>query len=826
MTTNNFLEKTASALGYEAETQVSNATLAGKSINAFLSQVSLASLLFYQTFDPATELYYNETNLGFVLEIAPLLGGSQETVKALNGILTDILPDGAISQWLLWASPKIEQAISSWTQARSVRGGWYEKLAKEREAHLLKGAYSSLIKSAPHSRLRNYRCFVSVNLPLGEKEEAQLLEIRDKIQSVFAVIKSHSSIMRPKQLLSLLYDMVNPSKTPYSAEKKWETSRSLAGQMVSPETKLTLTENALTLSEDYVVTTYSVEQLPEQWAQHLNAELLGSEENAHRHPLGEFYLSAVVRPLNVESAKTRALFQNHQAEKTVKGMVAKFLPRAGKIYSDWKYATAQLDAGERLVEIAYQAMCYSPKNEVGRAESAIKEVFNAKGWKLKRDSYISLQTWLTMLPMRVDNALFDDLKYFNRIRTVLSLNATNLLPIQGEWKGGSSPGILLFGRRGQAIWVDNFANQEGNYNVIVTGMSRSGKSVLLQEQAFSVASHGGRVIVFDIGRSFEKSCKQLGGQFIEFHPDSPICINPFTTILDFNESISLLLPLYAKMASNKRELDDIEESYLQQAIRATWQIYGNQGDADKIAKWLATHHDVRARDLSTMLDAWTNEGQYGRYVNGMCTLDFNNPYIVLELEELSGKKELQSVVLMTMMYHVTEVMYRGDRTQKIQCIIDEAWDLLDDKLGGKFIEVGYRRAAKYKGAFMSGTQTLQDYDKSDSSRAIKANSSQVIILKQEPDIIEKAALANLIDDTPHFKMTLKSLRTEAGQYAEMCIKIGSSYSVARLLLDPFSSTLYSSKAEHVNSVKAFLKSGYSHEQAIRLTSERILREEI
>lgn len=826
MTSNNLLEKTASTLGYEPETQVSHATLAGKSLNAFLSQVPLASLLPYQAFNPATELYYNETNLGFVLEIAPLLGGSQETVKALNGILTDILPDGAISQWLLWASPKIASSISQWTQARSVRGGWYEKLAKEREAHLLKGAYASLIKSAPHSRLRNYRCFVSVNLPLGEKEETQLLGIRDKMQSVFQVIKSHSSIVRPNQFLSLLYDMVNPSQTPFSANRKWETSRSLAGQMVSSETQLSLTENALSLSDDYVVTTYSVEQLPEQWLQHLNGELLGSEENAHRHPLGEFFLSAVVCPLNVESAKTKALLKHHNAEKTVKGMVAKFLPRAGKIYSDWKYATAQLDAGERLVEIAYQAMCYSPKNEASRAESAIKEVFNAKGWKLKRDKYISLQTWLAMLPMRVDNALFDDLKCFNRIRTILSFNATNLLPLQGEWKGEHSPGMLLFGRRGQIIWHDNFANQEGNFNMLVTGMTRSGKSFFMQEAAYSIASSGGRVFVFDIGRSFENSNKLVGGQFVEFKPDSPICINPFTHIQDFNESISLLLPLYAKMASNKRELDDIESSYLQQALRATWQAYGNEGNADKIAQWLSAHADVRARDLSVMLDAWTAEGQFGRYVNGVCTLDFNSPHLVLELEELSGKKELQSVVLMTMMYHVTEVMYRGDRTQKIACIIDEAWELLDDKLGGKFIEVGYRRAAKYKGAFISGTQSLQDYDKNESSRAIKANSNTLIILKQKPEIIEAAARANLIDDTPHFKMTLKSLHTEVGQYAEMCIKVGSSYSVARLIIDPFCSTLYSSKPEHVTSIKAFLKSGCTLEQAVRLTSERILREEI
>lgn len=800
--------------------------LAGKSLNQHLGQIPLTDLLPYQSFDPETELYYNQGSIGFVLEVAPLVGASEETVQSLNGLLSEILPDEAIAQCTLWASPKIYPFVQPSTQKRGERGGWFEKMAKEREAFLLKGVRQSLISSIPPFRVKNFRCFVSVVMAIGEDKTTEtLMACRDKLKNAFSAMKTMALPLRPEAFISLMYDWVNPDLSPFTHFKAWDETRPLGAQMVSPETQLLMTEEGLQLNE-VMVTTYSPESFPKEWIQSLNRELLGAEDNDYRQPLGEYFISVTLRKLNSETMKTKAIFKTHQAEKLANSVIAKFLPRAKKIYQDWRYASERLDVGDKVVELAYQVVCYGPHSAIQATESAIKEVYNTKGWQLKREKYISLQTWLAILPMRVDRALFADLGAFHRTRTLLSFNAANLLPLQGEYKGGTSPGMLLLGRRGQLIWFDPFANTVRNYNMAVAGKSGSGKSVFMQELATSVTGAGGRVFIFDIGRSFEKSCKYLGGNFLEFHPDTPICINPFSIIDKFEESLELLIPMFAQMVSSKRDLDDLEESFLQQALRAVWDSHQREGNASLVAQWLAGHNDQRAKDLANMLYPYTEAGRYGRYFNGSCSLDLSNPYIVLELEELKVKKDLQAVVLMVMMYHVTECMYRGDRKQRILCIIDEAWDMMDSKTGGKFIEVGYRRAAKYNGAFVSGTQMLDDYNKSPSSRAARANADILAILTQDASSIEYAADNKLIDDNPHFKKTLKSVKTVENQYAEICIYSSQGYGVTRLLLDPFSSTLYSSKGVVVAAINEQVAKGVSLEEAILSVSEALKRGEL
>lgn len=64
---------------------------------------------------------------------------------------------------------------------------------------------------------------------------------------------------------------------------------------------------------------------------------------------------------------------------------------------------------------------------------------------------------------------------------------------------------------------------------------------------------------------------------------------------------------------------------------------------------------------------------------------------MLELEELSAKKDLQAVVMFLLMYKITQEMYLTRNQIKI-CIIDEAWSLLGSGSSGEFIESGYRRA--------------------------------------------------------------------------------------------------------------------------------------
>ena len=58
-----------------------------------------------------------------------------------------------------------------------------------------------------------------------------------------------------------------------------------------------------------------------------------------------------------------------------------------------------------------------------------------------------------------------------------------------------------------------------------------------------------------------------------------------------------------------------------------------------------------------MLHPYTRDGAYGKYFDSEASIDFGADLIVLELEELKSKKDLQTVVLLIVMYRITREMY-------------------------------------------------------------------------------------------------------------------------------------------------------------------------
>ena len=56
-------------------------------------------------------------------------------------------------------------------------------------------------------------------------------------------------------------------------------------------------------------------------------------------------------------------------------------------------------------------------------------------------------------------------------------------------------------------------------------------------------------------------------------------------------------------------------------------------------------------------------GAYVSFFEGEANIDFDNHFIVLELEQLNTKKSLQAVVLMLLMYLIDVEMRRGERSQ-------------------------------------------------------------------------------------------------------------------------------------------------------------------
>jgi len=418
--------------------------------------------------------------------------------------------------------------------------------------------------------------------------------------------------------------------------------------------------------------------------------------------------------------------------------------------------------------------------------------------------------------MVFSEGMYQDLKRFHRLRTMTAFNAMNVAPLQGEWQGTATPALLLPGRRGQLCTWFPFDEQEGNYNVAICAKSGSGKSTFTQELIVASLGLGARVWVIDAGRSYEKTCHLLGGEFLCFQADQPIGINPFSHIRDFdNEALRLLKPLVATMAHPTSSASDEEMAFIEQALKHAWQHKGRKASITSLVEWLKSQDHPVCDNLALLLYSYTKAGMFGRYFEGEATIHLDNPFMVLELQELKNKPDLQAAVLLVMMYHITQTMYLSERSQPKLCIIDEAWDLLGSRMNGakQFIETGYRTARRFRGSFTTITQSISDYYRSDAAQAAFENSDQKILLAQTPESIHHAKTQHYLDMDP-FREKIYNCLQKTDDYAECVINSPSHFSVHRIVLDPFSRILYSSKGEEFEAVKQYQKQGDSLPEAI------------
>ncbi|MCF6318562.1 MAG: ATP-binding protein, partial [Proteobacteria bacterium] len=146
---------------------------------------------------------------------------------------------------------------------------------------------------------------------------------------------------------------------------------------------------------------------------------------------------------------------------------------------------------------------------------------------------------------------------------------------------------------------------------------------------------------------------------------------------------------------------------------------------------LLSQAEVRAKDMGTMLFPYTKKGAYGRFFNGPNNVDLTNPLVVVELEELKERKDLQAVIVQMMIITISNQMFLGDRRTPFHIVFDEAWDMLRHKQSGAFIETLARRLRKYRGSLIVGTQSINDFFENPGARAAYDNSDWMCLLSQK-----------------------------------------------------------------------------------------------
>lgn len=766
---------------------------------------SFFHFLPFESFDEGTDLFYMNKSLGFCFEIAPIVGSDEAFEEELHNLMTNVLKEGECLQFLLLADPRTESFLKGWKNARE-KDSIFEKLAQKRKDFFKKDVCN-----------RNFRCILSFskqvnNQSFDEKEILARKETIKKLFSQFTLIKT----LNAKDLINFCSLLINAS---FDAEDvEWNPQALIKEQLCAGE-GLKVDDDQISW-KGQVLKTYRIKDYPKQWSLWGMQKFIGDEVRdsyCYREP---FYLHYAIYAPVQEKEKLKLNLKMASTEKQAQSpFIAKYIPSLQQEYQDCQFVRQRLHEGDGVVKTYFTVGIFSSPEKIEANAQLIESIFRSNYFSLQENGYLHLLAHLSALPMAFAQK-FSALSELNLLKTTLSSECPNLLPIQAEWHGTPSLAMLLLGRRGQIASWSPFDNQNGNYNACVVGTSGSGKSFFMQDLLCSVAGTGGRCVVIDNGNSFEKLCKILKGQHIDFEQSADLCLNPFSLVSEENRENMLVLitRLVSAMASPKGRLTEVEEGLIERAVHHVWAKEQQEADIESVARYFEKADSEIARNIAYMLTSFGKAGNYGKYFCGKNNINLDKQIVVAELKALEDKPELRNVVLMLLLMTIYNDVVLGDRQTPYMIVIDEAWTLLSGEIS-KFIDKLSRTLRKYKGSLVIATQNIKDFIDFPAAKVAYANSDWKCLLRCPVITDDEATELGLERE----KILLPRLKKKSGEFSELIIssKASQTSSVLQLRVDPFSNLLYSTTPEEYAKIHTLLEKGMSHFQAIeKLLEER------
>ncbi len=783
------------------------------------AQFPIADLLQVEAYDPDNKVFLLDDNqIGFGFLCRPLPGSDGKEADQLKSVLKQAWPAGTMISFVLFASQNINEQVNTMLRMRLGYESTVEHEAINNRAQYLFNGTLNPIDQYSGIKIRETHSVITVILPIAdtfptEKEVQHASELRSQFDSTFSSVGFGPVPLDADIYVELMSSILNQGKNASWRDRmkiEAEDDKPLKYQVLDYDRTVEVFSDHLKVGET-LIKTLSVKRFPRATIQGNAAWYLGDLLNGRNGIRENCIISFTIYVPDQQSSKDKLQTKRTWANNQAYGPLLKFVPMLAAKKNGFDVLFKELDEGEAVVRCNMTVIVFAEnRDKLVRASSEARNYLGIRQFQVMEDKFFNLPLFIAALPFGADRKAVEE-SY--RYKTMAITHALPLLPIYGDWKGTGTPMMTFASRNGQLMSYCLF-DSETNYNATVAAQSGSGKSFLTNYLITAYRSTGAQVWVIDVGRSYEKLAKAFGGDFVEFTPDANICLNPFELIQVYSDEEDVLIGLLSAMAAPTEQLTDLQTAALRRHTSRVWEEKGTTMMVDDIEQSLLQDDDKRVQDIGRQLFAFTSSGQYGKYFNGKNNVNFENPFTVLELEELKGRKHLQQVVLLQLIYQIQQDMYLGERDRKKIVIIDEAWSLLTEGDVAKFIEHGYRRFRKYNGAAITITQSVNDLYASPTGRAIAENSANTFLLGQKSESINLIMKEGRLPLSEGGFRILKSVHTIRGQYSEIFFHTERGSGVGRLTVDNFSKLLFSTAPDDVQAINNKIKTGLNTAGAI------------
>jgi len=419
----------------------------------FFRIYQLKDLLPYEVYDEEHGIYIHTAYTGFCLELAPIVGSSEGLENDLQFLINEVFEEGAYVQWVLWADPNVGTVLDHWQQARMGQGAMLEQLAKRRTDYFRKA-----ISEGRGMPPRTFRCFLSYSIGINAANPLQSLQLKTLKERVINTLERHTHVnsVLPERLVELVRSLTYPSfETQRGVSDAWNPIAFIKDQ-IAPKGyhhRVTKDEVMMTSSNQsaWGLKTYSVSEFPRVWSLGSMSQLIGdsyTEFSRLKYPFYLHYgLSIPKQEATQEAFQKRMMIIDHQSKSPA---LMRMIPGFNEEVEDYNLVRSHLSKGHRLIQSGFTVGLYAPEAELLKEEQVMLSLFRNNHWGLEANTYTHLSHHLACLPMSWSP---DHIVAFQQkgltLKKGLSSEMRVLTPIQGEWQGTRSPGMLLMGRKGQ-----------------------------------------------------------------------------------------------------------------------------------------------------------------------------------------------------------------------------------------------------------------------------------------------------------------------------------------------------------------------------------------
>jgi len=327
-----------------------------------------------------------------------------------------------------------------------------------------------------------------------------------------------------------------------------------------------------------------------------------------------------------------------------------------------------------------------------------------------------------------------------------------------------------------------------NSNSVVFAKSGAGKSFTVKLEALRSMMFGTEIIIIDPENEYQKMCDAVGGAYIRLSLNSETRINPFDLpqVVDAEEAdnplrsnlITLhgLLRLMMGGASAQIQaqggaavmpaLSPAEEADLDAALIETYAKAGITNDPLTHGSLPPTinnlydtllHMGGTGPQLAQRLRKYTS-GTFAGIFSQQSNVSVNNSMVVFNIRDLED--ELRPVAMYIVLNHIWN-RTKVDKKRRLM-IVDEAWQLMRYEDSANFLFSLAKRARKYNLGITTITQDVEDFMASRMGRAIVANASMQMLLKQSPSAVD--VLADVFKLTSEEKLRLSQFPVGQGLF--------------------------------------------------------------